>query len=182
MKNNNKIYIILSIFAAASLILIVFFILSIFKGIEGSSKELVSTKNNIDTLSAQTNATEDFQKNYGSYKPNLDKVNGLFIDSSNPVDFIEFLEGEAASSKIRVQISLPPSSPGLQHFAAFQISSKGDFSGVLDFLKKIEKGAYLAEIENLTIKNLEDADISDYIVYSSRKVEAALTVKVFEKE
>jgi hypothetical protein len=109
MKNKSKIYIILLIFALVSLFLVIFFIWPLFKEIERNSKDLISAKNNIVTLGAQINETENFKNNYGTYKPNLEKIDQLFIDADNPVDFIEFLENTASSSKITSQISLPPS-------------------------------------------------------------------------
>ena len=194
MKNNNKIYI---IFTLASLFLVLFFIWPLLKEIEKNSKDLISAKNNMVTLGAQINETENFKKNYETYKPNLEKIDQLFIDTNNPVDFIKFLEDTASSSQITSQISLPPSSQGsqqgpkgtLQNFIIFRFSSKGGFPEVLNFSKSIEAGPYLIEIENLTIQNSETPasgapangvpNVSKD--YSSRKVDAAFTIKAFIK-
>lgn len=170
MKTNNKIYTILSIFALVSLLLAVFFIYPLLKGIEKNSDDLVSAKNNMVALDSQISETEKFQKNYESYKPDLEKIDQLFVDQNNPVSFFEFLEKTADSSKITSQISLQSSSKNSQPFILFQFSSKGNFSDMLDFIKKIENGPYLIEIESLTIQNSQD------------KAEATFSIKVFTKQ
>jgi hypothetical protein len=54
---------------------------------------------------------------------------------------------------------------------------------VLNFLKKIEFGPYLTEIENLTIQNLVNSEDKSVLQdYSSRKVDAVFTIKVFTKK
>jgi len=174
-KRNSKIYKTLSVFGTLSLILIVFFVWPAFKGIEKSSQNLISAKINLVTLDAQINEAENFKKNYDSYKPNLDKMDQLFVDPKNPVDFIEFLENTALSCQITSQAFLPSPSIGSksasQDFIILQIVSKGSFSDVLNFLKKIETGIYLVEVKNLTIKNLE-----------TKNTEAAFTIKAFTKK
>ena len=196
MKNSNKIYIILLIFTLVSLFLAVFLILPLSKEIEKNSKDLISAKNNMAILLAQVDGIENFKKNYETYKPNLEKMDQLFVDPNNPVDFIKFLEDTAFSSQITSQISLPPSSQNiqkkskgaLQDFIILQFSSKGNFSEVSNFLKEIESGPYLIEIENLTIQNSQtptSGSSKDKTVskdYSSREVDVTLAIKVFTKK
>ena len=180
----NKIYTILSIFTFAFLFLIVFFVWPLLKEIQKNSENLVSAKNSIVALNAQAKETENFKNNYESYKPNLEKIDHLFVDQANPVEFIEFLENTAASSGITSQISLPSSSQNSeqagQGSVIFQFSSTGSFAGVIGFTKKIETGPYLIEIENLTIQNSQEESVAkDYFF---RKVDAKFTIKVFTKK
>lgn len=201
MINNNKIYTISLVFTIAILFLVMFFVLPLLREIEKNSKDLISAKNNVAVLAEQTNETENFKKNYETYAPNLEKIDQLFVDPNNPVDFIKFLEDTASTSQITSQISLQPSPQdsqqslkgASQNFIIFRFASKGGFSEVLNFLKKIEAGPYLVEIENLTIQNSE-VPVSGYSVpekeslvpniyedNSSRKVDATFTIKVFVK-
>ncbi len=183
MNNKNKIYTISSIFSAVSLILVLFFIWPLISNISKNSNDLITAKNNIVTLDAQMNEVDKFQQNYKSYKPNFASIDKLFVDPSNPVDFIEFLENTALSHKITSQISLPPASgnPQLsQNFIVLQFSSKGSFSDVLNFVGKIEAGPYLLEIENINIQNSQDKNAPKD--YSLRKVDAVFNLKVFTKK
>lgn len=176
MKTNNKIYTTLAIFALLSLFLIVFFVWPLIKQIKTDSENLVSDKNSMLALSAQIKEIENFKKNYESYKPELEKIDQLFVDSNNPVEFIEFLEETAYDSSITSQISLPSSSSNSQQFIILQFSSKGSFSGILNFAKKIETGPYLVEIENLTIQR-PSLDIKD-----AKANNATFAIKVFTKK
>jgi hypothetical protein len=195
MKTNNKIRIILLVFALASLFLVIFFIWPLLKEIDKNSRDLISAGKNIVILAAQSGETENFKNNYESYKPNLEKIDSLFIDPADPVNFIKFLEDTAAGDQVTLQISSPPSSQNSAkkgpNFIMFQFSSKGSFSQMSDFSRKIEMGPYVIEIENLTIQNAEgfpvsaspeDKNISKNIAqkdYSSRNVNATFAIGVF---
>jgi hypothetical protein len=188
MKNRNKAYTILSIFAAAAILLAVAFIFPILSEIKKNSEELVSAKNDIVVLNSQTAETENFKNKYNEYKPNLDRIDQMFVDQDNPVNFIEFLESTAADSNITSQISLPPDvgfAKVKTDFVTFQFSSKGPFLGVENFLQKIEAGPYYIEVENLTIQNSEDNTGKNLSIsgnYSLRKVDAVVSIKVFTKQ
>ena len=195
MKNiNKKIYINSLIFALVSLFLIIFCVGPLLKEIKKNSKDLISARNNIVILNNQTIETGSFEKDYETYKSNLGKIDQLFIDPDNPVNFIKFLEDTAADSQITSKTSLLTSyqdsqnaSKGTpQNFIIFQFSSKGEFSKVSDFLKKIETGPYLIEIESLTIQNSETDSKSGVVIfpnnYSSRIVNAVFTIKAFTKK
>lgn len=180
MESRNKIYTTLAIFVILSLFLIVFFIWPIFKEIKRNSGDFISAKNSMVALKLQADEIKFFKDNYQAYKPNLDKIDQMFVDENNPVDFFKFLEDTAYNSQITSQISLPSASSGDQQSIIFQFSSKGSFSNVLDFTKKIEAGPYFCEIENLSIKNSSDKNI--LADYSSREVNAGFTIKVFTKK
>ena len=198
MKNKNKIGTISLIFTLSSLFLIVFFVYPLIADIKKSSENIISSKNEMQTLRAQIVETEKFRKNYVNYKSNLGKIDQLFVDLNNPVDFIKFLETTAEKSQIILQVALPTSSQttkqGSPDSLNFQISIKGGFLGVLDFIKKIEEGTYLIEVENLTMGN-SNTESSGSLVggkkvlveniyknYPNRGVEAKISIKVFVKK
>jgi len=190
MKNKNKIYTILSAFILLSLFLVVFLIWPLFKEIKKNSDDLILARSSIANLQTQINETNNFKKDYETYKADFIKIDQLFIDPNSPVDFIEFLENTASDYKITSQISLPPSSPlNSKQFILLQFASKGGFSDVLSFIKKIESGPYLIEIENLSIQDAPQnisgsqnniLNITDNS--SSRNVEATFIIKVFIKK
>lgn len=159
-------------FALIAIALVIFSVWPLLIEIKIHSKELLSEKNDIATLGTQTNEIENFEKNYEVYKPNLEKMEQLFIDSKDPVDFIKFLEKIASDSEITSEISLLPSPQEKnQTFITFQFFSNGDFSKILEFSEKLETGPYLIEIKNLTIKNS-----------FSEKVDANFLIKAFTKQ
>ena len=186
MKINNKIYIILSIFTLISLFLIVFFIWPLIIEIKNNSNDLIVAKSNLVNLSSQIDQTNNFKKKYSEYKPNLEIIDQLFVDPNNPVIFIEFLEKEALISKITSQISLTTNSktsPSSDKYINLQFTTEGIFSNIMSFIKKIEEGPYLIEIEKLTIQNpKKDTQVKIVQEYTSRNIEAIINIKVFTKK
>lgn len=181
MASKKKINIALIIFTLIVVALIAFFIRPLLAEIKMSSKELFLEKNNIAAMEIQAKEIENFEKNYSLYGPNLEKMEQLFVDSKNPVDFIKFLEKTASDSEITSKISLlPPPKKGDQNFIAFQFFSSGDFSNILKFSEKLETGPYLIEIKNLTIKNSTEQNVSKN--YSPEKVDANFLIRAFTKQ
>lgn len=152
MEIKKQIYIIISVFFLVAVFLSVFLIYPIHKEIVQKSEEMIIQRNNKLILESQFSEAEKFKQKYENYKPNLLKINALFVDSKNPVTFIEFLEGLASESKVNLQISTPTSSKeGSLSYQNFQLSSSGSFAETLKFLRKIEAGPYLIKIQNLSI-------------------------------
>lgn len=181
MENNKKIYTILSVFALSSLVLIVFFVWPLLKDIDNSSKDLVFARNGMAALRDQTSQAENFKQNYQAYKFNLERIDQMFVDQNNPVNFIEFLENTAYSQGVSAQVSLLPYSQSPQQFIMMQLVSKGGFSNISNFLKKVEAGPYLLEIESLTIQNSQDSKAIPKD-YSLRQVDATFGIKIFVKK
>ena len=169
MKTKDKIYTIIIIFALIILILSVFLIYPAFKSIKDGSEEILSNKYKAIYINAETIELESFKKNYKNYKPSLDKIDQLFIDSKNPVDFIKFLEKVALDHSINADMNLinfRQETTNNFPFVFFQVSAKGDFPSILKFVEKLETGPYLIRIENLALKKskqeiTEDEGISN---------------------
>ena len=172
MAIKKKSYIILLTFILITTVLVMFFVYPLLREIKINSEELLLEKKRTATLEFQAKETETFQKNYSLYAPNLEKIEQLFIDSKDPVDFIKFLEKTASNSGITSKISLLPSpEKDNQNFISFQFFSNGDFSKILEFSEKLETGPYLIEIKNLVIKNS-----------TNQNVDANFLIKVFTKQ
>lgn len=182
METKNKIYIISAIFGLVVLVLVIFFVLPSFKKIKKSSEDLFSEKNNIILLENQLNGVENFKKNYNNYKTDLEKIDLLFVDLKNPVNFIESLEKIAFDSNINLEISPSSSKKEPENSVVFRLFAEGDFPDIIRFSEKLESGPYLTKIQDLTIKKaerkLEDKSSKKY---SSGKVEANFSIDVLVK-
>ena len=99
-SSKNKIYIIFGAFVGITTALVIFSVWPLLVEIKTNTKELLLGKNNLATMNAQVNEIENFEKKYSLYKPDLEKMEQLFIDSKDPVDFIKFLEKTASDSEI----------------------------------------------------------------------------------
>ena len=122
------------------------------------SNNFLSAKNQITVLASQSVDVENFKNNYDNYKANFEKIEAMFLDQQNPLDFIKFLEESAVLAKIDISIS-PPSftQEGGQKLLSIQVSCSGTLDGELKFLEAIEKGPYLVSSQNLAFTNLQPA-------------------------
>ncbi|MBI2054267.1 MAG: hypothetical protein HYT36_02955 [Candidatus Staskawiczbacteria bacterium] len=183
MKTKNKIYIVSAFFSLSSLALLLFLVFPTINKIKAYSDDFLSKKRSTDTLKIQAIEVDKFKKNYDIYKPNLEKIDQLFIDKKSPVYFIEFLEKTAFESGIHPEISLSPYSleeteeEEGKTIITFQFFSSGDYLSILKFTKLLETGPYLVQIKNLTIKNSESESLS--AGNFSGKVDAAFLITVF---
>jgi len=157
----NSIYTATSIFGLVILISILFVIIPLLGEIKKNSNDIVVRKASLILLESQASEIGKFKNNYELYKPNFNKIDQLYVDPKNPVDFFKFLEAEASYYKIKSIVSLSANLTGKNiQFINFKISTQGNFVDILAFLEKIETGPYLIKAGNLIIKKMPQADIS----------------------
>jgi hypothetical protein len=178
MEIKKQIYLIISIFFLLALFLAIFFVYPLSNEIIQKSNELISHKNSGLILESQSNEATNFKQKYDIYKTNLDQIDALFADSQNPVSFIEFLEEKSSGLGIKLQISTPSfSREGALAFENFRLSSSGSFSNTLKFVRELEAGPYLVEIQNLNISKSKKIDKSA----DSGSIGADFLIKVFSR-
>jgi hypothetical protein len=173
MASRKKIYTIILIFFLIAISLILFSVYPLFKEIQKNYEDLMSGKNDSFVMAEEFNEVQNFRQKYEDYRVNFEKIDNLFVDSQNPVEFIKFLEKTASDTQVKLEISSPSfSKDGESSLAIFRLSSYGDFSKNLSFIRKLETGPYLIRIKNLDIgkykdtKNLEDQAENIKIVFS----------------
>lgn len=156
MKNRNKIYIIIITFSFVALALIVFIISPVLRDIKNGSNEILLDKSKVISIDEQKKQLDDFKKKYNNYSHNLEKINQLFVDSKDPVDFIKFLEKSANDSGINtdVKLNVSLSAEGFDNLPVVisSISATGKFLDILKFSEKLDTSPYLMRIKNATIK------------------------------
>lgn len=183
MLTKNKIYIIITIFIIINAFLIVFVIPSILKEIKKISLDILSSKDQLSFIEKEKREFGVFQDNYKNYEPTFRKIDQLFIDANNPLGFIEFLEASANDHDIDLDINLIQKVQqevleGIS-FTPFQISTKGVFSGTLEFLEKLEKGPYLLSIQNLKMEKLNESAVDGENIL--KRVKSEFLIKVANK-
>ena len=160
MKTKSKIYII-SIFFLVFYTIIIFISFFLYNKIIEKSKNLTDEENKTMVLKNQMVEIEAFKIDNKLDGQNLEKIDNMFVDSQNPVDFVEFLDKSAADSGIKLNMSaLTFSKNGLSNSADSQLSLIGNLPEIITFLKVIENGPYLIKINNLDITN-DQLDITN---------------------
>jgi len=188
----KKIYTSLTVFGAVYLLLILFIIFPLFQGIKQNSEELVSGRKGLISFVNEIENLETSEKFYKSNQANLEKIEELLINREVPIEFITFLERNAANSQLESKVSLLASGgkdtdswPSL----SFQLSLTGSFPDFLKFLERLENGPYLTEILNLNIQKAAKgssqasfAPSSEVKGSPSSEINAILSIKVFAKK
>ena len=189
MNSKKKIYTSLAIFGAVYLLLIIFIVFPLFRGIKKHSEELVLERKNFASLINEIENLETSEKFYKVNQANLEKIEEILINREVPIEFITFLEQNAENSRLESKISLLAVGgketdpwPSL----SFQVSLKGSFPDFLKFLERLENGPYLTEILNLNIQKAAKGSQKALFAPSpesreapSSEVNATLSIKVF---
>lgn len=156
----------------------VFLIYSLFQEIRKEAENFLWQKTRLLELKTKIKKLKEFQAVSEIYQPNLEKINQLFINSAEPINFIKFLEKEAARSQLLIEISPLLSKqkkddpwPSLN----FQLTLSGFFPDFLKFFKKLESSSYLIEILNLRVRKLSSKE------EEKEKINATLLIKVYAR-
>ncbi|MGB2762354.1 MAG: type 4a pilus biogenesis protein PilO [Minisyncoccales bacterium] len=179
MDFNKKIYISLCFFTATALVFVFFLIHPLLNQIRENSYSFVLQKNSFAELQERETNFKKLKNLWRLYEQDLKKIDALFINSSDPVEFtafMEFLENNAGNCGLSIEIlSLPTkkAEPDSWNFNNYQLSLKGSFSNVLKFLEKIENAPYLIEVSNLNIKK-DSTDLN-------KNTQTNLTIKAYIK-
>ncbi|MCK4520773.1 hypothetical protein KAT95_02820 [Candidatus Parcubacteria bacterium] len=176
---NKKIYISLGLFTTAALVFAFLVIYPLLTQIRENSSNFVLQKNSFAELQEREANFKKLKFFYQTYKQDLKRIDALFINSSDPVEFtafMEFLENNAKDCGLPIEIlNLPVKKAELDawNFNNSQLSLEGSFSNILKFLEKLENAPYLIEISNLNIKK-DSADLN-------KNAQANLTIKAYTK-
>ncbi len=182
----NPIYVVAGIFGAIIAALVIFGVLPLMADIQNNSANLLSIKQDTAALQLQNSEIEHFKTVYESYKPKLQKMDGLFIDPQNPVDLIKFLEDTASAFALDAQISLVPAgSQAKQQTVSFQLFVRGNFENIVKFLGTIEHGPYLVDVKNIEIQKAgaaSQAPLNQKALTQNSEVSATLLITTFTKK
>lgn len=151
----KRMYSIIAVFAVAAAALGAFLIYPLFTQIKSVSADILQKRGEIANAGVQNKELDAFREKFKDYEPNLQKMDALFIDAKDPLDFITFLEKVAEGSGVGISITLLSSQEkitGLWPSLAFQISATGKYAGMLDFFEQLEVGPYLTRTRKLSLR------------------------------
>ncbi len=166
----------LLILGAVISFLVLFVIKQIFGQIETESGNFAVQKKELLESDIKAQNIRDFNDNFKQYQPNLEKIGGIFLNISEPIEFIQFLEKEAGDSHLSIEIAPPVFRGGdKDSWSAFDfsLSLKGSSPNLLRFLERIDSAQYLVETVKLTIGKNSDKTGVD--------ATATLLIKVYAK-
>jgi len=171
----NKVQIYSAGFFVVAALLVIFLVYPTIQDIKYSSGQILENKNQLIFAYEQSKAIEKFKDNYSSYESNLKKIDQIIVDPKDLLSLIKFFESSGLESGVDVTINLVESGQkdtikGLP-VITFTISANGEFSNMLNFSEKLERGPYLIKIKNLAMSkssensknNIIDGQFSIYV-------------------
>ena len=186
MTTDKKIYISSAILILLIILFIIFLICPIFEEIKKNSKDLISQNENLVSLEVKVVNLKKFETIYQNLKPNLEKIDNLFIDPEVPVEFISFLEKTSRSCNLTLSLSLSSQKKIAEetwYSLNFQTNLTGSFLDFSKFLEKLEASPYLIEIKDITINKLKETEAKKESKKSSfSNIETTLLIKVYTKQ
>lgn len=178
MTTSKNITIFLIIWSTIVLVFIIFLIYPLFNEIRGASQNFISQKNRLLELEIRAENFRELQQIYKIYQPDFKKIDQLFINAEEPINFIEFLEEEAILAQISIEmLPFPPKEDDPWPSMDFRLTLEGPFPNFLKFLERLESSIYLIEILNLHLKRLNE-DLNE----DEGNIEATLLIKVYTKQ
>ncbi len=192
MNPIRKIYISIGIFGVLVLILIVFVIYPALSNIQKNSEDLTSQKSNLISLQKEIKIFTETKSSYENSQENIDKVDKLFVDPENPIDFLNFLDKTSKIYNLKTEVlslvvnktsTNPTEKTDFWPSISLQISGFGSFSNLLKFLENLESSPYLIEIININIKRLTEDELKEekLKMFSLGDIKAEFLIKVYSK-
>ncbi|MBU1993067.1 hypothetical protein KKG51_05235 [Patescibacteria group bacterium] len=126
----------------------------LFLSIKRNSETLVAQKEILAELEEKSGSFKKFASACEIYRADLVKIDELFIDKEEPVEFIKFLEREAASAKLGIDLTPLSSSAGEEgvwQCIVFKTEIDGSFANFLKFLGKVESNPYLIALSDFNL-------------------------------
>lgn len=181
----RKIYFLSLLFTFLILLFIFCFIFPLFSTIKKDSLKYLSLKEELASIEQKKRELINIRKTYNDITPGLAKIESLFVDQNEPVEFINFLEKSAQELNLSIQISLLNKEPEKKSWPGlyFQIKTAGSFPNFMKFLEKLESSPYLTEVENLIIRRISEIGIKSEELKNLKPddIQATLDIKILTK-
>lgn len=159
-----------------ALLLVVLAVRPLLLSIRQSSEELVFQKGQLLDLEKKSEDLKRFQAAYGSREANLLKMDRLFVNREEPIEFIKFLEKEAKTFGLAIEIApvtLKAPSDDLWPSTNFHLTLDGSFPRFLQFLDRVESSFYLIDFSDFSLNKPGQSANGD--------IDISLQMKIYSK-
>lgn len=186
MSTNKKIYLVLILWIMFFGVLISFYLIPSIKDLREKSQRFVFQNKVQDLFKFKVEDFKKFQNTYSVYQPSLKKIEDSFIDSDAPIKFFKFLEQEAQSANVSIDIfplsDIESTENDFWKASGFKLTIAGNFSDCLKFLERLERSSWLNEIMQVKIERIEERRAKEFGELKAGQVNCSLFVKVFSKD
>lgn len=174
MEHLRKIYIFIIVLGVLIIGLIVFSIIPLFEKIQKGSEDFIKEREKLVLIFQKKEEAKKLDVIYRNHQSDFNKIDDLFVNSENPIEFIEFLEKTAADLTIQLEISSMSEKIKEDVWPSFslQLLISDSFEKFLKFLKKLENAPYLIEFFDFNVKKIPNSD----------NIEGVLLIKIFGQQ
>jgi hypothetical protein len=163
-----------------------FAICPLYKMADNGSKELFNLKKLASQAGGRIEEEVKMEEAEQALNKGTEKINGVFVNSEIPVEFIKFLENTAEENDLLIDISpvsFKKEKDEIWTPMGFQVDLLGTFSGCRAFLEKAEYGSYALELDNLTVQKITDRKpfLEKFPNLPAEAVSMSLIIKIFSK-
>ncbi|MEK7202801.1 MAG: type 4a pilus biogenesis protein PilO [Patescibacteria group bacterium] len=168
MKLRKKILISLFVFFIVILTLLFFIILPAIREINRIGRDIETQRMDLEKKFNRGQNLKQLSKNLNEIEPKLVKLDQIFINKNNELEFITALEKIAATNKINQKITLGNSElieGKIYKKVPIQLLAQGNFIDQLNYLLNLESLNYYINIKSLEIsktKNFIDNSSKDF--------------------
>lgn len=155
MLSAKKITITSIAFGLTVLFLIFFIIFPIFRNIKETVYNIIEVKKDFVFFEEEVERAEAFEKDYDNLEITPEKIDKFLVDSSVPIEFIDFLEDLAKQQNLSIKILpafLVERSEDDFSSMSFKIEIGGNFSEIMRFLGKLELSPYFILTDKIYIR------------------------------
>lgn len=155
LSAKKKIYLLVLTACLIDVLLFVLVLLPLVRKIQSNANNLNIQKNDLAALAAQSNSLDNFQKSADNLKNYSQLVQSAFVDPSAPVQFLEFLEGQAENYHLQLTTSpfdVPAVKGDLWSAIGVRVSIKGQLADCLRFVEMLENSQWVIAITNFDLQ------------------------------
>lgn len=172
-----------------NVLMIVIFVLIIFFVILPSSKEIDSIQTNIQDQYLELEkkylkgqSLKKLNENLNKIEPQSKKLDNIFIQSDNQLNFITMLEGIAKENQLTQKVDLgTPINLVSYKKIPLQINVQGNFYKQMAYLEKLESLEYYININSIELTPLSTLNGQNSESGSDEKTNMQLSVDTFWK-
>ncbi|MDO8500139.1 MAG: hypothetical protein Q7S66_05835 [bacterium] len=126
----------------------------LFTLLQKTAVRLVEAKQKTATLGLKQSSLLKERDRLKEFDADIAKIESAFIDASNPLGFIETLEGLAKENSIVLKLDVPQKK---DKTLSMRIEAVGGLQGVLAFVKKMEGLPHQVLFQDATFEKIKEA-------------------------
>lgn len=143
----------------------------LISSVSGARNEFLNKNEELNVLTTKSSNILELKKKYEDIESISTKLNGSFLNDSNVVDFIIFIENMARSTGNSVSIK-SITEDNQNKSKAFHVELRGTFSSFVNFVAQLENSPQLSFPVRVDMREYTDSENKTSVLKSSLDIKA----------